>query len=330
MRALNILHCSTDSRSASGKSTREGVKHLYQRALGSCPVHWVEQEECELSPGSPSVIAVSRREESGAQRPIAAAGFDLVIYSGRVDIGSGWFTRLGADASIPHKVLVGVEFGVLPQTGMHISPAPFSIPPKTLAIAQSTVNASCCQVSGPAVHVLPSPALFSAVWEYPVRYPPTVGLVYETSGGSANGDSLSTRWASQIANEMRTRFRLMFFGITSKTEGPTLASAPFRDALNRCDIVISFDLAYAVIANSLLKPAILIEAAPPAKPCPADLLPFVLRLDPSRVYSEVASMNLEKIRRDLFNWKRFVEYRYVELLADQARNNDFNCVRDAI
>jgi hypothetical protein len=88
---------------------------------------------------------------------------------------------------------------------------------------------------------------------------------------------------------------------------------------------VANDVSVALLANSLLKPAILpmFNQEQPVV-LPSDFSPFIYHVQQSHILRFLGSMNIEAVGRALLNWKRLVEAEYIRVLQVQLSRYGFD------
>ena len=84
--------------------------------------------------------------------------------------------------------------------------------------------------------------------------------------------------------------------------------------------MISTRLHSALIANSLLKPAILTNSGARATSA-VEHCPYIFVREPEDVPSFLERFELDPAARKLFNWKRTQEAQYLEILRDALQQH---------
>lgn len=127
---------------------------------------------------------------------------------------------------------------------------------------------------------LPDPALFVPIAEAPTRRLETVLVV--SDGALAHPEA-----ASRL-NGLPGRVR-------------HVPAIPTPDLMAEADVVVCGQLETAIVANALLKPAVLVDGAGISDPA----LPFILAVaEPEDVMEPLNTLDMAALAPELFNWKR--------------------------
>lgn len=148
---------------------------------------------------------------------------------------------------------------------------------------------------------LAPPRLFCPLPEAPSRSLERIALAVEP-GGTLSADAvadLGVRLARRAAVTLATRSPATFLAWPALDGIAVRAVAggdAWADLLAQHDLVVTADAEVATQANALLKPAVLLSAAPG--------LPFNFSAEVATVEEVVAGLNLAALMPDLVNWKR--------------------------
>lgn len=148
---------------------------------------------------------------------------------------------------------------------------------------------------------LAPPHLFRPLPEAPSRTLERILLAVEP-GGALTADAivaLAGGLARRAAVTLGTRSPATFLGWPALDAIAVRAVAgddAWLDLLAQHDLVVTADAAVALLANALLKPAVLLGGVAP--------LPFVFTADAAALDGVVAGLNPAALMPDLINWKR--------------------------
>lgn len=173
--------------------------------------------------------------------------------------------------------------------------------------------------------ILPCPALFASTHETNPVNIKKLGFIIQTN--KTMNQSVPEELSQACANIVK---RLRDKGFTvdlichyidefvdfSRTLAPVRYSYDARDyidMLDNYDLVISTRLHGAILANSLGKPAILLNSSDSRCRGAASLFPFIYMSTPDTVIDDIRYINLTNMK-DLMDWKAQIKDRYLCLL----------------
>jgi hypothetical protein len=196
---------------------------------------------------------------------------------------------------------------------------------KSLIVARGGNGRQRLDALGIQAHMLPCPSLFSAPLEYPARALKSIGIVLQSD--RVVNQAISTELKARMLNmlpALQSRFSVKivcnyideYLEFRSTIDCPVCYSYDSGDyfrLLSDCDMVISTRFDGALIANSLLKPAIMTNAEPRVGSA-VELCPYIFMREPEDVPGFLERFEPDPAARNLVNWKRSQEAQYLEIL----------------
>ncbi len=186
---------------------------------------------------------------------------------------------------------------------------------------------------GLVVPILPCPSLFASPWEHPVRAINSVGVVIQND--CILNQCVSTELKRQtltLVQDLAARFqtRIICNYIDEFMELLRLPtdvaihysydSADYFKLVAQCDLIVTTRLHSALLANSLVKPAIVVNRDPRVLSA-IDPCPYIFAADPKDVLKQLNVMDAGTIGRNLFNWKRNIEQHYIALIMERLQRH---------
>jgi hypothetical protein len=249
---------------------------------------------------------------------------DLVVMAGTPE----WLgPHVEALARIRHTsaapvFYLGIDY---PTTELPCSPDDIRMLSGALIVTRGGIARRALQALGIQAHMLPCPALFAAPFEYPARALKSIGIVLQSDRvpNQAVSAAIKARMLGMLPL-LQPRFSVKiicnyideYLEFSSSLDCPVCYSYDSGDyfrLLSDCDMVISTRLHSALIANSLLKPAIMTNAGPRVYSA-AELCPYIFVREPEDVPAFLEHFEPDPVTRNLFNWKRNQEAQYLEIL----------------
>ena len=328
-RALNplrILCSSTRQWNPGDEWIALGIRRLFHTLYPGRILNWIlydRSPDCFEKPWSApdrKPLLLGNSYQPGEQLPPV----DLLVVAGTPE----WLgphleplARIRPTSAAPVFYL-GIDY---PSAELPLSPFDRKMLSQSLVVARGPMARQALEGLGIQAHLLPCPALFSAFIEYPARTLRRIGLVLQSDRVANQSVSLELKSRMlTLVSQLRERYFVKvicnyideFFDFSATAECPVCYSYDSNDYfayLADCDLVISTRLHSAIIANSLLKPAILTNAEPRATSA-VELLPYVIVCEPEAVPGTLEQFDIDPAVRNLFNWKRAQETRYLDLL----------------
>jgi hypothetical protein len=289
-------------------------------------VNWIlydRSPDCFLEPWAASARRphlLGNSYQPGEELPAV----DLVVIAGTPE----WLgPHLEPLARIRHTsgapvFYLGIDY---PSTELPCSPGDLRMLSGALIVTRGGLATQALQTLGIQAHMLPCPALFAAPFEYPARALKSIGIVLQSDrvANQAVSAGLKARMLGMLA-VLQPRYSVKiicnyideYLEFSPRIDGPVCYSydaGEYFGLLADCDMVISTRLHSALIANSLLKPAIMTNAEP--RVCSAvELCPYIFVREPEDVPGFLEHFEPDPVARNLFNWKRNQEAQYLEIL----------------
>lgn len=328
---LNILCSSTRQWNPGDEWIAFGIRHLFRALYPGRTLNWIlydRSPDCFQEPwGNPArrPLLLGNSYQPGEKLP----ALDLVVIAGTPE----WLgPHLEPLARIRHTsdapvFYLGIDY---PSADLPCSAEDLRILSNALIVTRGRTALQALEALGVRAHVLPCPALFSASVEYPARTPGRIGLVLQSDrvANQAVSNELKSRMLALLP-VLQERFPvkivcnyidefLEFSAATDCAVCYSYDSRDYFDFLADCDIVISTRLHSAIIANSLLKPAIITN--PDHRVSSAiELYPHIVACEPEAVPGVLDGFELDSTVQRLFNWKRTQESHYLEILRGALR-----------
>lgn len=333
MRPLRILCSSTRQWNPGDEWIARGIRRLFRTLYPDRPLNWVlydRNPDCFLEPWAASTRRpqlLGNSYQPGQELP----PFDLVVIAGTPE----WLgphlepiARIPQTSSAPVFYL-GIDY---PCTALPSTPEDLRTLSRALIVTRGGIARQALQALGFEVHTLPCPALFSAPFEYPTRALQKLAIVLQ-SDRVAN-QSVSAGLKARMLHMLpllQSRFSVKivcnyideYCEFSSSLDCPVFYSYDADDyfgLLSDCDMVISTRLHSALIANSLLKPAIVTNTRPRVTSA-AEMCPYVFVCQPEEVPEFLERFEPDRAVRSLFNWKRDQEARYLEILRSALQKH---------
>ncbi len=326
MRPLNILCSSTSQWNPGDEWIALGIRRLFRTLYPTRVVNWLlydRSPDCFLEPW----VASARRPHllgNSYQPAEELPTVDLVVIAGTPE----WrgphlepLTRIGHTSTAPFFYL-GIDY---PSTEVPLSPDDVAMLSRALIVTRGCNAKEALQAIGIHAHMLPCPALFSASFEYPARALRSIGIVLQSDRitNQSIPAGLKARMLGMLSVLLpRFSVKVVCNYVDEYLEFSSILDCPvcysydsdeyFR-LLSDCDMVISTRLHSALVANSLLKPAIMTNSEPRVTSA-VNMCPYILVREPEDVPALLEHFELDPVARSLFNWKRNQETQYLELL----------------
>ncbi|MGA2195127.1 MAG: polysaccharide pyruvyl transferase family protein [Bryobacteraceae bacterium] len=326
VRPLNILCSSTRQWNPGDEWIALGIRRLFRTLYAERVVNWIlydRSPDCFLEPWGKSrrrPDLLGNSYQPGEELPAV----DLVVMAGTPE----WLgphveplARIRHTSAAPVFYL-GIDY---PSTELPCSPDDLRMLSGALIVTRGGTARRALQALGIQAHMLPCPALFAAPLEYPARALKSIGIVLQSDRvqNQAVSAGLKARMLGMLPL-LQPRFSVKivcnyideYLEFRSSLDCPvcySYDSGEYFRLLSDCDLVISTRLHSALIANSLLKPAVLTNTEP--RVCSAaELCPYIFVREPEDVPGFLEHFEPDPAARNLFNWKRNQEAQYLEIL----------------
>ncbi|MGA8027945.1 MAG: hypothetical protein WB992_12455 [Bryobacteraceae bacterium] len=309
MKPLNILCCSTCDSGPESRWVESGIRYLFRRVFAHRAVNWILYGDNpdwldEPLPEIDLVVATGSAEWTGRS-------FEkLLKLIGTLDVP---WCFMGIDHPSDDKLrLTAEELAALSGACVVVRN-----PPALNALAGAGI-ASC---------LLPCPSLFAAKIERPSRQCSTVGVVVQSESFDLKDKILALVQALRRGYRVRVICNDVDGAVELSNVLPEPAlygfdSGQFMSMLASCDAIVSTAPGPAILGNSLLKPSILVGS----DHCLAQsskLYPYVLCRPPEQANAALQAIDVDSFVRKLFNWKRDIEEKYLEVLRPWLSNHGF-------
>lgn len=326
MKPLHILCSSTRQWNPGDEWIALGIRRLFRVLYPGRTINWIlydRSPDCFEEPwGAPArrPLLLGNSFQPGEQLPPV----DLLVMAGTPE----WLgPHLEPLALIRHTsaapvFYLGIDY---PSAELPLSPADREMLAQSLVVARGPMARQALETLGIRAHLLPCPALFSASTEYPARTLRRIGIVLQSDrvANQSISPELKCRMLA-LVSRLRERYSVKvicnyideFLEFSPAADCPVCYSYDSNDYfayLADCDLVVSTRLHSAIVANSLLKPAILTNAEPRVTSA-VEPLPHVVVCEPEAVPGILEHFDIDPAVRNLFNWKREQEAQYLELL----------------
>ena len=181
------------------------------------------------------------------------------------------------------------------------------------------------QEIGITPEILPCPALFASLSEKIPSGIKKIGFIIQTSKtmNQSISEELSHASAHTVKRLRDKGFEVdvvchyidefLKFGRTLSPVRYSYDSRDYIDILSHYDLVISTRLHGTILANSLGKPAILLNSSDPRCRSTASLFPFISISNPETVMEEIDKIDLSNLNK-LVSWKAQIKERYLRIL----------------
>jgi len=328
LRPLQILCASTRQWNPGDEWIARGVRHLFRTIYPDRAPSWMlydRSPDCFLEPW-----AASARRPHLLGNSYQPAGelpaVDLVIVAGTPEWLGPHLQPLAraAHSSAAPVFYLGIDY---PTTELPCTPEDLGMLAGALIVTRGRIATEALQARGFPARVMPCPALFSAPIEYPARALKTHAVVLQSDrvpNQSVTAELKARMIGILPALQSRYRVKVVCNYIDEYLEFSAALDCPvhysydaddYYGILSDCDLVISTRLHSALIANSLLKPAILTNSEPRAASA-AEVCPHIYIREPEDVSTFLDRFEPDPAVRSLLNWKRTQEAHYLELLRN--------------
>ncbi len=328
LRPLQILCASTRQWNPGDEWIARGVRHLFRTLYPDRALNWIlydRSPDCFVEPWAASArrpCLMGNSYQPAAELPPV----DLVVIAGTPEwLGPHLAALARALQASPAPVFyLGIDY---PTAELPCTPEDLGMLARALIVTRGRIAMEALQSLGFSARMMPCPALFSAPYEYPARTLKTLAIVLQSDRVPNQSvppelkarmlhllPLLQSRFAVKIVCNYIDEFR----EFSSSLDCPvnySYDSDEYYRILSGCDMVISTRLHSALIANSLLKPAILTNSEPRAASA-AEVCPFTYVLPPEAVPAFLEQFEPDPAVRGLFNWKRTQEAQYLDLLRN--------------
>lgn len=334
VRPLNILCSSTRQWNPGDEWIALGIRRLFRILYPERVVNWMlydRSPDCFLEPWVKSQRRphlLGNSYQPGEELPAV----DLVVMAGTPE----WLgphveplARILHTSAAPVFYL-GIDY---PSTELLCSPDDLRVLSQSLIVTRGGIARQGLRDRGIQAHMLPCPALFAAPLEYPARALNRIGIVLQSDrvANQAVSAGLKARMLGLLP-VLQSRYSVTiicnyideYLEFSSSIDCPVCYSYDSGDyfrLLSDCDMVISTRLHSALIANSLLKPAIMTNMEARVRSA-AELCPYIFVREPEDVPGFLEHFEPDPVTRNLFNWKRSQEAQYVEILRGALQEHD--------
>jgi hypothetical protein len=328
LRPLQILCASTRQWNPGDEWIARGIRHLFRTLYPDRALNWVlydRSPDCFLEPWAESArrpLLLGNSYQPAAALPDGM----LVVIAGTPE----WLgphleplARVVNSCGAPVFYL-GIDY---PSVELPCTPEDLRMLSRALIVTRGRIATEALRGLGLPARMMPCPALFSAPYEYPARALKTLAIVLQSDRvlNQSVSAELKARML-QILPALQARYTVKvvcnyideYLEFSASLGCPVSYSYDAGDyyrILSDCDMVISTRLHSALIANSLLKPAILTNSEPRAVSA-VEICPFIYVRPPEEVPAFLEQFEPDPAARSLFNWKRNQEARYLELLRN--------------
>ena len=326
LKPLQIVCSSTRQWNPGDEWIACGIRRLFRALYPERPLNWILYDrapDCFVEPWTapdrkPNLLANSLQPRDGCLIP------DLLVIAGTPEwLGPHVQTLACLHRAHPSPVFyLGIDY---PSSDLPCTPDDLHMLSQALILTRGTLATQSLRALGFQPRRLPCPALFAAPIEYPARSLESIAVVLQSDTGGLHAISpdLKTRMLHLLPH-LASRFRVKivcnyideFLEFSRSLDLPVCYSydaADYCGILADCDLVISTRLHSALLANSLLKPAIVTNNGARITSA-VEACPYIYVREPEEVPAFLNSFAVEAPARDLLNWKRIQEAEYLHLL----------------
>lgn len=338
MKPLNVLCCSTRQWNPGDEWIALGIRNLFKRLFTACAVNWIlydRSPDCFERPWESS----TRRERLAGDSSPPRNDFvpaDLVIAAGTPEWIGPYFKSL-LDLQFASQVpwlFLGIDHGY---STLKLTPVEFAVLSRALVIVRGELAHHALRTVGVNSFMLPCPSLFASDWEHPCRQLRSIGVVIQRDhviNQSIFTDlkgrmtdlvtGLAARYEVQIVCNYIDEF-LEFSAILPGRVLYSYDSSDYIGILSRCDAVVATRLDSAFLANSMCKPAIVINSSPRISSAAA-LYPYAILSSPEAVLENLKRIHVDSFVRRLLNWKRLTEELYLKIMSGWLMDHGFDLI----
>jgi hypothetical protein len=321
-RPLDIVCASTRQWNPGDEWIAAGIHRLFENVLAGRTTNWILYDRSPDAFVSPWRSPERRAEWMGnsysGQREFQP---DLLIAAGTPEWRGPHLQRLFDRHADGNWMFLGIGSGEGPlELG-----AEESILRRSLVTARDPDLAHQFEARGIHCTALPCPALFAAACETPPRQLRRLAVVLQNDRvenqriDSALKRSmnellplLAERWEVEIVCNYIDEF--LEFRAASVPIRYHYDSAAYEAILSGFDFVITTRLHSGILANSLMKPAVIVNPSRRVRAA-SRLLPFLYPCEAREVIAAIDALDLQATVRQLFNWKRRTASDYERILA---------------
>lgn len=331
MTPLTILCASTRQWNPGDEWIARGIRRLFRTLYPDRPVNWIlydRSPDCFLEAwqsGARRAPLAGNSLQPGAALP----KLDLIVIAGTPEWHGPHLEPLARirDTSPAPVFYLGIDF---PTGDLGCTPEDLKMLSGAFIVTRGGIGSRALRELGFETQMLPCPALFAASCEYPARQLHKLAIVLQSDrvANQSISPELKARMLKMVA-ALPSRFTLKivcnyldeFLEYSAALPYPvcySYDSGEYFDFLGDCDVVISTRLHSALIANSLLKPAIVTN--PGARIASAlETCPYIFLREPEQVPEVLDRFEVDATVRNLFNWKRSQEAQYLDLLRSALK-----------
>ena len=332
MRPLQILCCSTRQWNPGDEWITRGVRRLFSTLYPGRLLNWMlydRSPDCFLDPWAapdrrPHQLANSF--QPGEELP----DVDLIVIAGTPEwLGPHLEPLARIRRTSPPVFYLGVDY---PSPQLPCTPDDLRMLSEALIVTRGRMATQALRDLGFEVNILPCPALFSAPFEHPARALKRIAVVLQSD--KVTNQSVCTSLKARMLHLLpilQSRFSVKvvcnyideFFEFSASLNCPVCYSYDadeYYGLLSDCDMVISTRLHSALIANSMLKPAIMTNNSPRVTSA-VDVCPYIFVREPEDVPAFLEQFEPDPIVRNLINWKRDQESQYLGLLREALQKH---------
>ncbi len=332
MRPLQILCCTTRQWNPGDEWIARGIRRLFRTLYPKRPLDWILYDRSPACFVEPWTAPDRVSSLANSYQPAAGlAGIDLLLIAGTPE----WLgPHLAPLTSVyqppsPPVFYLGIDY---PAAEIPLSPADLRMLSQALIVTRGAIATQALQALNLQPRRMPCPALFSAPFEYPARTLKSVAVVLQSDRvpNQSIPSALKDRML-QLVSALASRFTVKvvcnyideYREFSSSLACPVCYSYDSDDyfaILSDCDLVVSTRLHSALIANALLKPAILTHTGPRLTSA-VQHCPYIFVREPEDVPAFLEQFQPDPAVRNLFNWKRAQEAQYLEILRGALRQH---------
>ncbi len=323
-RPLNIVCATTRQWNPGDEWIAAGIRRLLRAALAGREANWILYDR---SPGGFTTPWVSPERTQGrlgnAYSAEALLQADLVIAAGTPEWHGPHMRSLFERHSGTPWLVLGAGTGEGP---LELDPQEVEVLRQALVTVRDPDTAAELHRYGVDAHLLPCPALFCAELEVPPRRLRRVAVVLQSDRVVNQRispelksellrlvDQLALRWDVAIVCNYIDEFQ-EFSNDASVPVHYHYDSAEYAEILSAFDLVISSRLHSGILANSLLKPAVVVNPSRRVRSA-AKVLPYLFCCEASAVIPRIEAIPFQETVRQLFNWKRRIASDYDKVLS---------------
>lgn len=325
VRPLNVLCATTRQWNPGDEWIAAGIRKLMSAVLPGRAINWILYDRSPMAFVSPWIS--SERSKAWLGNSYWGQGTlepDLIITAGTPEWAGPHLQTLFERHANAKWLFLGIGGGEAPP---QLHGYERDVLGRAFIVTRDLTTAEALRASGIECRTMPCPALFAADTEASPRQLHRIAVVLQgdrvpnqavsselKAGLEALIPRLSERWDVDVVCNYIDEF-LEYSRTLTVSVRYHYDAAEYERVLFDYDLVVTSRLHSAILANSLLKPAIVVNPSKRIESAVA-LFPHIERCGAEDVIARMEAMDFQPSVRQLFNWKRRTEDEYLRLLRE--------------